>query len=133
MQTSGDQRREIAKMYPRHCERSEAIHLSACGHMDCFASLAMTWREHRHETAASYSVVIVREGGRSSIPETQMIEPISRGVLDTPPSRGMTIPNLAPPAQPFNFAIEAMSTFKFLSLPPQSIVHPNHPGNRGGN
>src|SRR6266404_6342096 len=29
MQTSGDQRREIAKMYPHHCERSEAIHLSA--------------------------------------------------------------------------------------------------------
>jgi hypothetical protein len=42
MQTSGDQRREIAKTYPRHCERSEAIHLSACRAMDCFASLAMT-------------------------------------------------------------------------------------------
>ena len=27
---------------PRHCERSEAIHLSASGGMDCFASLAMT-------------------------------------------------------------------------------------------
>jgi hypothetical protein len=26
----------------RHCERSEAIHLSAYGAMDCFASLAMT-------------------------------------------------------------------------------------------
>jgi hypothetical protein len=29
----------------RHCERSEAIHLSACGAMDCFASLATTGRE----------------------------------------------------------------------------------------
>jgi len=33
--------------------------------------------------------VIAREGGRSSIPETIVIEPISRGVLDSPPARGM--------------------------------------------
>jgi hypothetical protein len=26
----------------RHCERSEAIHLSLLGDMDCFATLAMT-------------------------------------------------------------------------------------------
>jgi len=26
----------------RHCERSEAIHLSLLGDMDCFAALAMT-------------------------------------------------------------------------------------------
>jgi hypothetical protein len=45
MQTSGGPRREIAKLYPRHCERSEAIHLSACRAMDCVAALAMTWRE----------------------------------------------------------------------------------------
>src|SRR3954470_7928604 len=45
MQTSGDQRREIAKLYQRHCERSEAIHVSICGAIDCFAALAMTWRE----------------------------------------------------------------------------------------
>jgi hypothetical protein len=25
-----------------HCERSEAIHLTTCGGMDCFALLAMT-------------------------------------------------------------------------------------------
>jgi hypothetical protein len=38
--TGGDERcRER-----RHCERSEAIHLSACCVMDCFASLAMTAR-----------------------------------------------------------------------------------------
>src|SRR5437879_5905298 len=42
MQTSGDQRREIARLYPRHCERSEAIHCHLVyGKMDCFASLAM--------------------------------------------------------------------------------------------
>jgi hypothetical protein len=37
--------------------------------------------EQDHQTSA----VIVREGGRSSIPETSMIEQISRGVLDHPP------------------------------------------------
>jgi hypothetical protein len=35
--------------------------------------------------------VIVRECGRSSIPETPAIEPRGRGVLDTPHARGMTI------------------------------------------
>src|SRR6187399_2775357 len=45
MQTSGDRRREMAKLYPRHCERSEAIHLSTCRAMDCFAALAMTWED----------------------------------------------------------------------------------------
>src|SRR5712672_1005043 len=44
----------------------------------------------RREIANSYSVVIAREGGRSSIPETAVIESIRRGVLDPPPSRGMT-------------------------------------------
>ena len=34
--------------------------------------------------------VITRESGRSSIPETFVIEPRRRGVLDTPLSRGMT-------------------------------------------
>ena len=34
--------RENAKLYPRHCERSEAIHRSDCRAMDCFAALAMT-------------------------------------------------------------------------------------------
>src|SRR3954451_10270617 len=45
----------------------------------------------RREIAASYSVVIAREGGRSSIPETVMIESIGRGVLDPPHARGMTV------------------------------------------
>ena len=51
MQTSGDQRRESAKLYPRHCERSEAIHLSTCRAMDCFAALAMTG-EARHSAVS---------------------------------------------------------------------------------
>ena len=38
----------------------------------------------RRENANTYSIVIVREGGRSSIPETPVIESISRGVLDPP-------------------------------------------------
>src|SRR5262245_41032455 len=29
-------------LFCRHCERSEAIHLSSCRAMDCFAALAMT-------------------------------------------------------------------------------------------
>jgi hypothetical protein len=33
--------------------------------------------------------VIVRESGRSNIPETSVIEPKNRGVLDTPPHRGL--------------------------------------------
>jgi hypothetical protein len=47
--------------------------------------------DQRREKAKVYSAVIVREGGRSSIPETAVIESISRGVLDHPPARVMTI------------------------------------------
>jgi hypothetical protein len=39
---------------------------------------------------AALSTVIVRESGRSSIPETSVMESISRGVLDPPHARGMT-------------------------------------------
>jgi len=35
------------------------------------------------------SFVIAREGGRSSIPETLVIEATGRGELDAPPSRSM--------------------------------------------
>src|SRR5216683_7718834 len=42
------------------------------------------------EPARLLSTVIARECGRSSIPETAVIEPRSRGVLDTPHARGMT-------------------------------------------
>jgi hypothetical protein len=61
----GRMRREIAKLclsFCRHCEErsDEAIHSSILLRaMDCFASLAMTF----------IPVVIVRESGRSSIPE----------------------------------------------------------------
>jgi hypothetical protein len=43
----------------------------------------------RRENANVYSIVIVREGGRSSIPETSVIESMGRSV-DASPSRGMT-------------------------------------------
>jgi hypothetical protein len=43
MQTSGEMRREIVNLYLRHCERSDAIHLSPRRDVDCIAALAMTW------------------------------------------------------------------------------------------
>ena len=43
MQTSDAMRREIAKPYPRHCERSEAIHRAAQKErMECFAEAPLT-------------------------------------------------------------------------------------------
>jgi len=68
-QTSGAIRvaRRRVRMYPRHCERSEAIHRAAPPQP---SSPGLT--------------------GRSSIPETSVTESRSRGVLDAPPSRGMT-------------------------------------------
>jgi hypothetical protein len=44
----------------------------------------------RREMANPHPAVIAREGGRSSIPETLMIESRSRGVLDHPLSRVTT-------------------------------------------
>ena len=52
------------------------------------------WGEGAHfvipELTRSPSIVIAREGGRSSIPEAPVMEPRSRSVLDTPHARGMT-------------------------------------------
>jgi hypothetical protein len=45
--------------------------------------LASLGRNLRRENANARSAVIVREGGRSSIPEAAVIESRSRGVLDT--------------------------------------------------
>ena len=39
---------------------------------------AITW------DGAAFSTVIVRESGRSSIPETSVVETMRRGVLDAP-------------------------------------------------
>ena len=69
--------------------------------MDCFAgALAMTaervCRVFKNSISAyanasrSTRAVIVRESGRSSIPETLVMEPAHRGVLVTPHTRGMT-------------------------------------------
>jgi len=41
--------------------------------------------------SSSALCAIAHWGGRSSIPETAVIEPIGRSVLDTPHTRGMTI------------------------------------------
>src|SRR5882724_4618878 len=43
-----------------------------------------------NDDRATSPVVIAREGGRASIPETAVMESRSRGVLGPPPSRGMT-------------------------------------------
>ncbi|MEH2520768.1 hypothetical protein V1279_006341 [Bradyrhizobium sp. AZCC 1610] len=90
MQTSGDQRREIAKSFFR------------------------------------------RMGGAKRYPSPHA--PALMGIAALHPSYGTAvaqIPRLPP--QPFNFAIEAMSTFKFLRLRPRSIVRPNYLRNRRGN
>jgi hypothetical protein len=42
------------------------------------------------EKSEKISVVIARKGGRSSIPETSMMESSGRSVLVTPHARGMT-------------------------------------------
>jgi len=39
---------------------------------------------------AAFTPVIVRESGRSSIPETSVVETIGRSVLDAPHVQGMT-------------------------------------------
>jgi hypothetical protein len=41
------------------------------------------------------SAIIVRAGGRSSIPETVVINRETRDVLDAPPSRSMTAVEMA--------------------------------------
>ena len=71
----------------RHCERSEAIHPSACEvTMDCFASLAMTVK-YRSAT----TTVVPREGGVSSTPRPIVSITAASGILDRPPSRTMTV------------------------------------------
>jgi hypothetical protein len=86
MQTSGDQRRENAKLYLRRMGRAK----------------------------------------RNPSPSV----PALMGIASLHPSYGIGI---AAPYQPSNFAIEAMSTFKFLVPLRRSMVHPNYPRNRRGN
>ena len=103
MQDSGASRRGIAELYvkfePRHCEEptgranarpmagsaTKQSILSLRGAMDCFASLAITASKRATPQSSSPGFT-----GRSSIPEASVIEPRSRGVLDTPLARGMT-------------------------------------------
>ena len=65
--------------YRRHCERSEAIHITTRGQMDCFAALSMTVIATEHE------IVVPREGGVSSTP--RLIDSITTasGILGHPP------------------------------------------------
>src|ERR1019366_7093824 len=95
---------EIAKSWLNVIARGtcdEAIHSSP-------AAFAAPWIASRSLSSGAHSrdplarndvvrlfenqtpVVIVRERGRSSIPETSGIEPKGHGVLDTPLSRSMT-------------------------------------------
>jgi hypothetical protein len=63
--------------------RSEATKQSTLplrGAMDCFACA----RNDGGKTRAKPTAVIAREGGRSGIPETPVMESRSRGVLDRP-------------------------------------------------
>src|SRR5438128_1488557 len=55
------------EMRRRHCEErsDEAIHLSPCGAMDCFALLAMTWRgsashNSRHRAQFTFGIQIAQ-------------------------------------------------------------------------
>src|SRR6266496_6590286 len=69
LQTSGEiAPRDRARMFPRHCERSEAIHLTACGAMDCFVAIAPRNDGFRGLTTRDLSAVARRakvEGGSS--------------------------------------------------------------------
>ena len=78
MQTSGAKRRENAKLHPaviacdkreafaQGSECDEAIHGSASGEMDCFASLAMTVRRSRLTTPAASPKSWHSRGGPSA-------------------------------------------------------------------
>src|SRR6266478_1726636 len=66
----------------RHCERSEAIHLSECCGMDCFAALAMTsaggnsLHANAPHTQRHHPRKRVNQYSRASV-----MEPMARGVL----------------------------------------------------
>ena len=91
--TSGDQRRGIAEAYlkfePRHCEeqRDEAIH-SFLARRHGLLRLA---RNDGVGTRAALSAVIARLDRATQYSEASVMEPRSRGVLDTPHARGMTV------------------------------------------
>jgi hypothetical protein len=66
----------------RHCEEH---------HDDRVRRSALARERRQSGLTRELSAVIVREGGRPSIPETAALEPRGLGVLDAPPARGMTI------------------------------------------
>jgi len=77
----------------------EAIQRSCCGatgllrgvyHRAPLRADPLARNDGRFNIFSAFSAVIVREGGRSSSPETSAIDSTGRGVLDAPPARGMT-------------------------------------------
>src|SRR4051794_14715217 len=86
MQTSGDQRRENVRLYPRHCERSEAIHCHlAHGKMDCFAALAMTVGDAAHAL-----LTLRRRQRHTSIAISSTTNPATIApLINRPPGRSM--------------------------------------------
>jgi hypothetical protein len=89
--TCGDYRVLTTNAHGLRVQRAPGI-----PHALCFSGRKIFCITRAHRAARSRScvatlpAVIVGEGGRSSIPETLVIEPRSRSVLDTPHARGMT-------------------------------------------
>jgi hypothetical protein len=78
---------------------------------------------------ATHSIVIARESGRSSIPETSAMESKRRGVLDTPQAPGMTTWNRkqrksakALGALSFSLSRHFPSASKRIMVPPDSAI-----------
>ncbi|MEH2608254.1 hypothetical protein V1293_000543 [Bradyrhizobium sp. AZCC 1693] len=86
MQTSGASRREKAMLYPpviaSEAKQSMLRHKER---MDCFASLAMTWRERRQpgSYAAGCATFGPDHGCRSAILVEGLRPTVCRGMLDT--------------------------------------------------
>jgi hypothetical protein len=76
--------REEKAVSIRHCERSEAIHASTQGKMDCFAALAMTWRGRmprlrgRRQPLARHTVCITQSSVAMHLSSKDAINPSSR-------------------------------------------------------
>src|SRR5882757_8581955 len=79
-----------------------------CSAHPVFPAPSLLWGERYLQTsgasgrgiANTHLAVIAREGGRPNIPETPMIDPRSRGVLDHPLSRVTTNPWNSPTSTP---------------------------------
>ena len=68
-----------AKVCPRHCERSEAIHSSACGAMDCFVAVAP-----RNDDDGLFEIRIPNEQTAGTSPAMTTIEDADAKLLPRP-------------------------------------------------